>query len=82
MNSDQLELEFHDVRLQIPWDGRSPRSLTKAARALFLSESGRGHEVDPNQIEMFRIARRRGRTEKRGPLYEGAPSLFLLPKEG
>ncbi len=54
MNSDQLRLE-----LRLPWDGYSPRSLTKAAeRFTFQAGMGRLNRVlipfeEAVQLELF-----------------------------
>jgi len=40
MNSSQLELELEDVRVRIPWEGVSPRALTKGASLLYLNREG------------------------------------------
>jgi len=76
MNSTQLDLELHDVRLRIPWNGTSPRSLTRAAQALFLKRERQKDErffVDPEQVDLFRAA------IKKAPwVYQGAPLLKAL----
>ena len=59
---------------RLPWGGRSPRSLTKGAIALFLRREPQKDErffVDENQGDLF------GRPERGPPQYEGAP--LLLP---
>ena len=64
LNSTQLELELDDVRLKIPWDGRSPRGLTRGAMALFLSsaaEKSVSAFVDPEQGDLFKKAAPRSR---------------------
>ncbi len=74
MNSVQLHL-FEDVDA-LPWYGRSPRSLTRASIALFLRREPQKDDrffVDPNQVDMFLVAK------KRPPQYGGAPSLLPLP---
>ena len=51
MNSEQLLL-----RLGLPWDGRTPRSLTRVAlAATFQAGTGRlNHDFsDPAQLELF-----------------------------
>ena len=55
MNSTQLELELGDAHLEIPWGGRSPRSLTKCGKLFILSESPAGGllEVDCDQFTIF-----------------------------
>ena len=54
MNSEQLVLELDDARLRIPWDGRSPRSLTRCGKLFILEELPTGGpEVDPNQFTHF-----------------------------
>ena len=77
MYSDQLDLWEDEVEA-MPWRGQSPRALTRTAKALFLSESGKKHErffVDPNQYDLF-LAAIKGRFR-----YGGAPSLLPLPSE-
>jgi len=64
---------FYDVTL-VPWGGASPRSLTKARKALFLrrepQKDARQRE-HPDQIDMFR------RRQRKAPLVlRGAPLLF------
>ena len=52
MNSLQLDL-FVDV-VDLPWHGRSPRSLTRSAKALFFRREPQKNErffVDPGQLE-------------------------------
>ena len=46
MNSDQLELELDDARLRIPWDGRSPRSLTKCGKLFSLKACPTGGLIE------------------------------------
>jgi len=81
---EQLVLSLDDVRLQrvvVPWDGRSPRVLTKAYARYILKAQGGGREVDPRQFEMFEMFGRVPVREKRAPgLLTGAPSLRPLPK--
>ncbi len=75
----QLELELDDARVRIPWGGQTPRSLTKVQKALFLSQAAKKCKrffVDPEQTDLFRAAK------KGPPRYEGAPSLFPLPRGG
>ncbi len=59
LNSRQLELELDDVRLNLPWDGRSPRGLTRAAMSLFSSQEAQKSVsafVDPEQGDLFKKA--------------------------
>jgi len=69
---------FEDV-VALPWHGRSPRSLTRAAIALFLRREPQKDErffVDPDQIDMFR------RRQKKAPRkYRGAPLLVAFEQE-
>ncbi len=77
MNSGQLELALHDERKAVPWGGRSPRSLTRVQKALFLKrerQKGDRFFVDPSQIDMWLAAPRAPR------IYRGAPSLLPLPR--
>jgi len=78
LNSVQLRLALF---MGQPWDGRSPRGLTKVALGLILKPRGVRREsifADPLQIDMF--------ARKRAPrLRLGAPSastLLPLPKRG
>jgi len=32
---EQLQFELDDLRLSIPWEGRTPRSLTRVGMSLF-----------------------------------------------
>jgi len=76
---DQLELALEDERLNLPWNGQSPRALTRAAKsAIFKAQAAKGRPQmkDPAQLELFRVG------EKRLPEYRGAPSLLPLPKRG
>ena len=73
----QLELALEDVRVRVPWNGVSPRALTKASSALFLERKRQKHErffVDLNQYDLF-LAAIPGRLQ-----YGGAPSLLPLPR--
>ncbi len=45
MNSEQLELKLDDVRGKLPWDGRSPRSLTRGANLVILGELPTGGPI-------------------------------------
>jgi hypothetical protein len=74
---DQLELEFHDVRLKIPWSGRSPRELTRVhLEGIFKAGAAKSVRafVDPAQTDLF------GDAIKGPPRYEGAPLLFERPR--
>jgi len=73
----QLDL-FEDVEA-LPWYGRSPRSLTRASKALFFKRERQKEDrffVDPDQLDLIRAARKR-------PLgtHRGAPLLLPLPEE-
>jgi len=76
MNSTQLDL-WEDEVAAMPWRGQSPRGLTRAAKALFLSHKAQKDErffVDPEQMDLFRAAK------KRPPQYGGAPLLVPLDR--
>jgi len=70
----QLELVLGDPVKRIPWDGQSPRGLTRGAKVLY-SKRERGEDdrffVDPNQGDLFHAG-------GRGRRYSGAPSLLPL----
>jgi len=72
----QLELALNDVRVNVPWEGRSPRVLTRAAMSpIFKAQAAKARAVftDPAQCEMWRH-------DQKGPLvvYQGAPLLLPL----
>ncbi len=73
---DQLALALDDVRLQLPWSGRSPRDLTRVA-SLAIFKPGRQKSVsdfvDPDQIDLFEA-----RQKKEELRYVGAPLLIPL----
>jgi len=61
--------------LRLPWNGRSPRALTRGHRRFILkaqADKSMGDFVDPAQGDLWPEW-----TE--GPFYEGAP-LLLVPK--
>ncbi len=77
MNSVQLELFGHGL---IPWEGISPRELTRAFKSFSFATEVAGAVrgfVDVDQIEMFDTAT----TTARRPPYMGAPLLHSFPKE-
>ncbi len=78
MRTLQLDL-FRDAS-RVPWEGRSPRSLTRVAKALFLSHKAQKRErffVDPYQIDLFGAG-----SERLPRVSGGAPSLVPLPRRG
>ena len=68
---EQLELALDDVRLKLPWGGRSPRALTGGSRRLFLKRKQQSVSdfVGPGQCDLFK---------KAAPRYSGAPLLLPL----
>ena len=78
MNSEQLELELFRG---LPWDGRSPRVLTKGFIPLFLRQKPSPHEVffNADQLELWPIDRPHREKTPPSP-YGGAPLLVDLPK--
>ena len=54
-DSDQLELALEDVRLRIPWGGRSPRSLTECGKLFIHRECGASRSIQdaPDQYTLF-----------------------------
>ena len=68
-----IQLDLLEDVVALPWNGRSPRSLTRAAKASFLRREPQKDErffVDPEQYDMFRRRKR-----KAPPLRGGAPLL-------
>ena len=71
---DQLEL---DLFQGVPWDGRSPRGLTKVSGRLFLRRKPPRHEVRLDAVQLEIWPNQFSHTEKRGPQPKaGAPSLL------
>ena len=75
---EQLSLALEgEERLRIPWDGRSPRALTRVGLSLIFkaqaAKSTSDFSIDPGQYDLFRAA------IKGRPQYGGAPSLLPLP---
>ena len=70
----QLELGLDDVRIRIPWQGRSPRDLTRIAQSIIFNAGAAGRhefpEIDPGQLKLFPAAIREPRR------YAGAPTLL------
>ena len=78
MNSPQLDFWQEELDA-LPWQGRSPRGLTRAALALFFKRERQKNErffVDPNQLGFFRVAEKAPRVVPRG-----APSLLPFPAD-
>jgi len=77
MNSRQLDI--WQVELDgLPWQGRSPRGLTRAAKALFLRREPQKDDsffIDPNQYDLLPEARKRLPSR-------GAPLLVPLDEGG
>ncbi len=76
--SYQYLMALGDRRKAVPWEGRSPRDLTKGKKLLFLRQEPQKDDryfVDPSQYDLFRAA------IKGRPRYGGAPSLLPLAKE-
>ena len=77
-DGDQLEL---DLFPGVPWNGRSPRALTRCRNGLYLRPEPPGHEVffDPEQLELWQADRPH---RKRGPRRRaaGAPLLVDLKR--
>lgn len=76
----QLDLWPSWVR-SLPWEGRSPRSLTltKAPKVLFLRREPQKEDrffVDPNQTDLWPPA------NKAPEIYSGAPLLMRFEREG
>ena len=78
-DSDQFELELDDARVRVPWDGRSPRGLTRVALSrIFKAQAAKSvcDLVCPGQLEFSWL-------DQKGPpgFSRGAP-LLLEPEEG
>ena len=70
MKALQLDL-FEDVE-SLPWNGRSPRSLTRGSSALFLRREPQKDErffVDPEQYDLWATGKKaRRESSRRAPL--------------
>ena len=70
------QLDLWQVELDaLPWQGQSPRDLTKARKALFLEQARQKDDrlvVDPNQLDLWPSAKKAPR------IYRGAPLLLDL----
>jgi len=68
-----------DLFKGVPWDGRSPRVLTRGRSALFLRREPPSHAVyvDPEQLDFWR-RRSQATQRKKPPPTVGAPSLLPL----
>jgi len=77
-DGDQLSL---DLFPGIPWDGRSPRGLTRVGSGLFLRPEPPGHGVmierDPLQYDLWRPMVH-SEAEALRPVGRGAPTLLPL----
>ncbi len=77
-DGDQLRL---DLFREVPWDGRSPRGLTRVQIGLFfkreLPEAVRFH-ADPAQYDLWPVERRVQRKEPRAA--SPGASLLLEPR--
>ncbi len=75
-DGDQLRLQLFDGE---PWNGVSPRVLTRSAKALFLRQKPPRHEVffDPEQLELWPVHRAAQIEEL--PRISGGASLLLEP---
>jgi len=77
-DGDQFELGLF---AEEPWEGRSPRVLTRGHLGLIFKPQGGealADRIDPCQVEMFpRLERRRERTRRN--VAPCAPTLLPLP---
>ena len=56
VNSEQLQLELGDARVAVPWDGTSPRALTRCAKLFSLKAPPARvlrADADPAQLTLF-----------------------------
>ncbi len=68
----QLELALDDSRARVPWEGRSPRALTKGSKVVILRTRAAKSCLGPGQIELFGAGLS---TEEAPWIYQGAPLL-------
>ena len=77
MNSESLELALGDERVRIPWDGQSPRALTRVANSIFLRRKPQKDAWDvlcEIQYDLWPAAKTAA-----PPVWGGSPSLLPLP---
>ena len=75
----QFELELNDVRSRIPWEGTSPRELTRGAKVLYLKRE-LGHEVLMGQLgqdDFFVEVASRPKRRRGDEGLHGAPSIWM-----
>ncbi len=75
-DGDQLRLDLFAAE---PWDGQSPRVLTRTFGRLFLRQKPPSHEVffvDPDQYDLWRPI---GHPEEKAPPSSSGGALSLLP---
>jgi len=74
---EQLQLELQ-LFPGVPWDGKAPRALTVARKALLLRQKPPSHEVfvDPEQLELWPIEGPHGKKASPAPA-GGAPLLMV-----
>ncbi len=73
MNSEQLSLGLFSEE---PWDGQSPRYLTRGRKALFLRQEPQksvSEFVDPDQYDIWPTS-----PERPPVIYRGAPLLVEI----
>ena len=75
---EQLSLELLDRRINVPWEGRSPRGLTRGANLVILKAQAASRMTEAkfgDQIEMWPTE------QKPAPhVWGGGPSLLPLPR--
>ncbi len=75
--SDQLELDLFPGE---PWNGRSPRGLTRAGEVVYFKrERGATRSMDPLQLEIWPVPPRATRKRRSRP---AAGASTLLPLKG
>jgi len=78
-DGEQLEMALGDVRVKLPWNGRSPRDLTRVALSgIFKARAVKSVSefVDADQGDLFEAPAEEGPRE-----FPGAP-LLLEPRRG
>jgi len=77
VRTEQLEFDLRDLQVRVPWNGQSPRGLTRVGLSpIFKAQAAKGRPtIHVGQLDLFGL-----RVE--GPfVYEGAP-LLREPHEG
>ena len=72
----QLDLTLDDERVVVAWEGMDLRGLTRIGILLSSKRERGGHEVDPDQYDLFEAP---GRVVNRRECFRYAGAPLLIP---